>query len=282
MPADLNQNQRDTLESTKRVATPAEFNVLLEAAMPNINAVVPEILAPSQPVRDTLTELRDLFLAVDDNRSRLAARGYGEARVNAFRDAIILLDTSHSWFGETPAAEKRPRAIEELVAASRPWRARLAAVGEAAFWAEPAISELFADVNSTGSLQEEIADLTMLNGLVAKHRARLEPYGLTQELVNQGRNLADEASGRDLGAILGFRDAQEARDLRNKLLTYAVTLSREARMAGVNACWEDENRRKRFEASTFRLALRRLRPKRRAAEVAEAPVPSPTPSPVPE
>jgi hypothetical protein len=105
-------------------------------------------------------------------------------------------------------------------------------------------------------------DLDMLTALVKKHRAALEPYGLTADLILEGEQLRDEASGRDVFAVLGLRNEAEARDLRNRVLTYAVWLGHEARMAGINACYEDAAKRRRFEAASFRNALRRLRSKR--------------------
>ncbi|WP_437595298.1 hypothetical protein WMF28_22445 [Sorangium sp. So ce590] len=52
-------------------------------------------------------------------------------------------------------------------------------------------------------------------------------------------------------------------------MTYATLLGYEARAAGVNACWEIPEAKRRFSAASFRNALRRLRPKRRGSAAAE-------------
>ncbi|MBI4817448.1 MAG: hypothetical protein HY791_14400 [Deltaproteobacteria bacterium] len=260
---ELTDETRAMLEETKRVDTPAEFQALMSDATPEMDRVVTEVLAPSQPVSETLTELQDLYVAVRTYSTDLAAKNYGADRVERFKNAIRLGQTAVTWFAEgAKAGSFRNRTIEETVAASRQWRGRLSAIGGAAFWAQPSLAELFSDVNSSQTLDEEKADLEMLTGLVKKHRAALEPYGLTAEFVLEGEKLRDEASGRDVLAVLGLRSEAEARDLRNRVLTYAVWLGHEARMAGINACYEDAPKRRRFEAASFRNALRRLRSKR--------------------
>ncbi|WP_437565140.1 hypothetical protein [Sorangium sp. So ce542] len=57
--------------------------------------------------------------------------------------------------------------------------------------------------------------------------------------------------------------------LRNSIVTYATLLGHEARAAGVNACWDLPEAKRRFSAASFRNALRRLRPKRRGSAAAE-------------
>ncbi|WP_437683169.1 hypothetical protein [Sorangium sp. So ce131] len=56
--------------------------------------------------------------------------------------------------------------------------------------------------------------------------------------------------------------------LRNSIVTYATLLGNEARAAGVNACWDVPEGKRRFSATSFRNALRRLRPKRRSSAAA--------------
>ena len=148
--------------------------------------------------------------------------------------------------------------MEEVVRASRPWRARLRAYGEHAFALAPHIASQFADVNSTGTLVEEQEDLANLLHLVTEHQAKLQEMGMTDAFIAEGQSLYDEASGRNLLGILGLRNKEEAIVLRNRILTYATVLAREARAAGVNACYEDDTARRRFEAASFRLAMRRL------------------------
>ncbi|WP_236643996.1 hypothetical protein [Sorangium cellulosum] len=77
-------------------------------------------------------------------------------------------------------------------------------------------------------------------------------------------------SGRDLLGILGLRNREEAMVLRNSIVTYATLLGNEARAAGVNACWDLPEAKRRFSAASFRNALRRLRPRRRGGAAAEA------------
>jgi hypothetical protein len=108
--------------------------------------------------------------------------------------------------------------------------------------------------------------------------SRLAEVEMTSELAAEGRALFDEASGRDLLGVLGLRNQEEAVFLRNRIITYATLLGAEARAAGINACFDDPDARRRFEATSFRHALRRLRPgKRRAAAATETATPAPAP-----
>ena len=93
---------------------------------------------------------------------------------------------------------------------------------------------------------------------------------MTPAFANEGSALLEETSGRDLRGVLGLRNQEEAISLRNRIVTYATLLAGEARAAGINGCFGDVDARRRFEAASFRSALRRLRPKRRNASAAEA------------
>jgi hypothetical protein len=161
-------------------------------------------MGPAQPIPTTLTELRDLYLTVTLHASALSAVNYKAPRREQFRDSIRLLDTGHLGFGEgARGGAYRVQNVEQVITASRPWRARLKAFAAQAFVFEPETAEIFADVNTSGTLEEEIDDL------------------------------------------------------------YAIQLGREARAAGVNGCYDNPEARRRFEAASFRDALRRLRPRRR-------------------
>ncbi len=273
MPIELSKEQHEILKQTARVQTPAEFQTLLTGAKPRMDQIVKEAQEPNQPVPTTLTELRDLMLAVHAYQPTLDTKKYDHTRRAALGDAIRLLDTAHTWFGEgVRTGAFRTRRIEDVIAASRPWRARLKALGEHAFSFDPEIAEQFADVNTSGTLQEEVDDLAMLNTLVEQHRDELTEVGLTEALVQQGKTLLEEANGRDIAGIVGLRNQAEATLLRNRILTYAVALGREARAAGVNACFDQEDARRRFEAASFRDALRKLRPRRRNGRSEDEPV----------
>ena len=64
--------------------------------------------------------------------------------------------------------------------------------------------------------------------------------------------------------------------LRNRIITYATLLGNEARAAGINGCFDDADAKRRFEATSFRNAPRRLRPaRRRGAAADETPAPEP-------
>jgi hypothetical protein len=264
MTLELSESQRLVLEETRRADTVAEFQTLLDGAKTEMGRVVHEVFEPAQALSTTLTEARDLYLSVREHRIPLAAVKYDGVRGALFRDAIRLLDTAAVWFGEGDrTGTYRVRTVAEVVEASRPWRARIAAIGGQAFVFEPALADAFADVNSSGTLDEERDDLVTLNALVEQHRARLEPLGLTAALVAQGLTLQREAEGRDLAGVLGLRSRDEALTLRNRLATYVVALAREARAAGINGCFDDAAARARFESASFRDALRRLRGRRR-------------------
>jgi len=263
MPIELSQEQHEVLKQTARVQTPAEFQALLTAAKPRMDKVVKEIQEPNQPIPTTLTELRDLALTVHHYAPALDAKNYLPALRTAFYDVIRLIDTAHAWFGEGKRTGAfSTRKVDEVVQASRPWRARISAIAAHAFAFDSETAEQFADVNTTGTLEEEVEDLGMLNGLVEQHRDELDSVGLTEQLVQEGKTLHEEANGRDLVGILGLRNRAEATVLRNRILTYAILLGREARAAGVNACFDNPEGKRRFEAASFRDALRRLRPRR--------------------
>ncbi|WP_437943163.1 hypothetical protein WMF27_28690 [Sorangium sp. So ce281] len=280
MGIELSQEQHAVLKETRAVATPAEFQALLDTARPEMDRIVREVMEPSQPVSTTLTELRDLYLAVVQHQAQLASKAYGPERRALLRGAIQLLDTANLWFGEgkrTGAYQVRP--IDQVIKASRPWRARLKAFADQAFAFEPDVAEQFADVNTSGTLTEETSDLAMLLRLAQQHQARLAPVGLTEDFLREGSALLDEVSGRDLLGILGLRNREEAMVLRNSIATYATLLGNEARAAGINACWDMPEVKRRFSATSFRSALRRLRPKRRgSAAAADEPAP-PEPAP---
>jgi len=57
-------------------------------------------------------------------------------------------------------------------------------------------------------------------------------------------------------------EGAEATALRNRILTFVTLLAREARAAGINACHDDELARSRFEAASFRTAMRAIRNRR--------------------
>ncbi len=63
--------------------------------------------------------------------------------------------------------------------------------------------------------------------------------------------------------------------LRNRIVTYATMMGREARAAGLNGCFDDPEASRRFEASSLRNALRRLKPRRKGASQDEMPVEEP-------
>jgi hypothetical protein len=271
MPIELTPEQQAVLKETAPAADPAEFQALLAAARPEMDRVVREVMEPHQSVESTIVEARDLYLTVNREQKRLAAVAYDDTRRALFRDAIRLAVTSADWFTEgARTGNFRARTVEEVVAASRPWRARLKAYGEQAFVFEPDLAEQFADVNSTGTVEEEKDDLRKLNDAVAQHQARLAAVGMPAAFVLQGQALFQEVEGHGLLGILGVRSQEEAIGLRNRIFTYATLLGREARAAGINACFEDVEAKRKFEAASFRDALRRVKPRRKKAEAAPA------------
>jgi hypothetical protein len=264
----IEENARVVLQETRRLDTPEQFQTLLDQERSEMDLRVHEPMVPNQPIDTTLVELHDAYALVREHATPLAKVKYGPERQAQLCIAIRLLDTAHVWFGEGKRqGAYRPRSVEATVQASRPWRARINAIAQHALVFEPELAERFAYVNTTGTLDEEKSELAELNDLVKTNRARLAEYGLTDELVAQGKTLAAEADGRDLLGILGLRTQDDALALRDKILSYAVLLGHEAQAAGVNAFFGDEAVRSRFEASSIRNALRRLRPRRRRAVV---------------
>ncbi len=260
MALELTEEEHKVLVETRAVDTPAEFQVLSATSEPEMARIMRVVMQPNQGVGITSTVMRDLYLTVINNRAKLKNVRYGPERVALFRDSIRMLDTVKTWFGEKlRGGVFRPRTVAQIVQASRPWRDRLSRIGGQAFVFEDELAQQFADVNSTGTLEEEIADLQELNTLVKDHQTTLEDYGLTPELIAEGKTLHEEASGRDLLGVLGLRNKDEAKHLLNRIVTYAVRLGREARAAGRNAASDDPELSRRFEAASFAKALRSVR-----------------------
>ncbi len=267
MPIEVSKEQSEVLARTSPVETPAEFQALLAEAKPRMAAIVKEVQEPNQGVGTTVTELRDLAVTVLLYGAALDKVKYGPEKRAGFINAIRLLTTAQAWFGEgVRTGAFRARSVAEIVEASRPWRARLKAFGEHAFVFDDILAAQFADVNSTGTVDEEVTDLLTLNTLIGEHTDALREVGVTEQFIQEGLSLYEEAHGRDLGAIAGVRNRAEATELRNRILTFATLLGREARAAGVNACYGDDTARRRFEAASFREALRSLRGRRGKAK----------------
>ncbi|WP_437790130.1 hypothetical protein [Sorangium sp. So ce693] len=87
-------------------------------------------------------------------------------------------------------------------------------------------------------------------------------------------------SGHDLLGILGLRNREEAMVLRNSIVTCATLLGHEARAASVNARWDIPEAKRSVSVASFRNALRRLRPKRRASAAEPDDLAPPAPAPV--
>lgn len=269
MTIELSPEQQAALHETRAFEDPAGFEAARAAAQPAMDKIVKEVMEPNQGMDTTILELRDLYLLVKRHAPQLDTVKYTAEKRATFADAIRLVVTADAWFGEGKrTGAYRTRTIEEVLQASRPWRARLKVWGDHAFALEPDTADQFADVNSSGTLQEEQDDLRRLNELVELHQAPLVEVGMTPEFVARGKALLDEASGHGLLGIVGLRSKEEAVMLRNRIFTYGLALAREARAAGVNACFDDPEARRRFEAASFRNALRKLK-RRRAAAPAE-------------
>lgn len=276
MTTELSKQQREILVQTSPVEDPAAFQTLQAKHKARMDQIVKEVQEPNQPANSTLAELRDLALAVHEHEAKLDSVHYGAAKRAQLIDAIRLLSTAQHWFGEgLRQGAFRARAVGEVIAASRPWRARLKAYGGHAFVFDEALSEQFADVNSTGTLDEEVDDLRTLNKLVEQHDSALREVGMTEEFVQQGKSLLQEAEGRDMSAIIGVRNQKDAVGLRNRILTFATLLGREARAAGLNACHDDEEARRRFERASFHQALRSARKRGSTKGQESAPAPEP-------
>jgi hypothetical protein len=87
--------------------------------------------------------------------------------------------------------------------------------------------------------------------------------------------------GLHISPASGVTDRKKARvdicapsgECQSAFVTYATLLGGEARAAGINGCFNDADAKRRFEAASFRNALRRLRPRRRNAAAEDAPAP---------
>ncbi|MFO0588122.1 MAG: hypothetical protein U0441_11310 [Polyangiaceae bacterium] len=277
MTTELSKQQREILVQTSPVDDPAAFQTLQAKVKARMDQIVKEVQEPNQPANDTLAELRDLAVALHEHEPKLDSVNYGAAKRTQFLDSIRLLSTAHHWFGEgIKQGAFRARPVGDVLAASRPWRARLKAYGGHAFVFDETLAEQFADVNSTNTLDEEVDDLLTLNKLVEQHDSALREVGMTEEFAQLGKTLLQEAQGRDMAAIIGVRNQKDAILLRNRILTFATLLGREARAAGLNACHDDEEARRRFERASFRQALRATRKRGTPKSDESAPAAEPT------
>lgn len=266
----LNEKQKDILAKTEPVETPAEFQALRDSAKARMDEVVKETQEPNQAVSTTLTELRDLLITAHDYAADLAKVNHGADKMEAYRQAIVLLATGQKWFGDGwREGLFRVRPVAEIVSASKPWRNRISLIGGQAFVFDDALADQFADVNSTGTIDEEIDDLAKLNDLVEQHKTKLMACGLTDKLIQEGKALYTEATNREITGVIGLRNANEATLLRNRLLTFATLLGKEVRAAGLNACHDNPTGTTRFSAASFRNAIRAMRPKKGRGKASE-------------
>src|SRR5688572_25343611 len=118
------------LADTVRIESPDEFNSIRQSAEAEINRIVKEEMEPNQSIDTTLTELRDVYLSALLFESKLANFHYDKDKRGLLRDAIRLLDASNYWLNEeNRAGTYRVRPVVDVIAASRPWRARISKIG---------------------------------------------------------------------------------------------------------------------------------------------------------
>lgn len=263
MVLELTKEEEEVLERTHTFNKVEEFQAALERNAQEMSQIIIEVFAPNKPVRDTLKELRRLALLVWQYRQQLVRVRYDDERVALFFDAIRLLDTANTWFAEKIGTGAfSPKTIAEILGESIPWREELRAYANYAFVFDRQKALMFADVNTSKKLEEEEDDLLTLNGLIDQHREMLIKAGMPPEFELEGKRLYLQAKGHDLLGILGIESQNAALELRNKLLTYAILLSKEARAAGSLVFIKNDDVRSKFAAATFQRALRRLRSRR--------------------
>lgn len=276
MAIELTKEQQGVIKETRPIEDSNEFKTMREAILPEMKAILEDMelesQVPGQPVDATITTLREIYLLLDEHQSKLAPK-YGQERKALFQNAIRLAVSAQRWFGEgISEGAYRPRSIEDVIAASRPWRKRIKEIADDAFSLKPKLAKPFSDVNSSRTLDEEKTDLAIFNSLIKKHKTILEENGLTQELTNQGLTLAEEAEGRDLLAVLGLRSRKEALTMRNDLLTYAVIRGREARAAAINILsGKNDEAKQRFQDTSLRNAIRPYQERTKGSETEEEP-----------
>ena len=136
--------QLSVLNDTREAADPAEVQILLDQAKPEMDRVVREVMESGQAISTTITELRDLYLTVSAHEAPLAAVNYGAPRRTLFRDSIRLVTTADLWLGEgARTGAYRVRSAEEVVQASRHRSGkREGAVGRRALSLSPHVGEL--------------------------------------------------------------------------------------------------------------------------------------------
>lgn len=279
MSIELTKEQQQVIKETQPIDDSSEFKTLHQASAAEIKQVLEETeltaQVPGQPVDTTITTLREILLLTHQYQDALAPR-YGAARRALFQNAVRLAVSAQRWFGEgISEGAFRPRSVEEIISASRPWRRRIKEIADDAFSLKPRLAKPFSDVNSTRTLEEEKTDLPTLNALLKKHQEVLKEHGLTEELIQRGVTLAEEAEGRDLLAVLGLRNRKESLTLRNDLLTYAVVRGREARAAAINILSDHKEAKQRFLDISLRNAIRPYQERSKADETKEEPIPTP-------
>ena len=249
---------------------PTELQVVLDRLAEPIVTKVPEIMEPAQPVEVTKTELTDLVWLLGQHRDPLSSVGYEQEDLDTLADAIVALRTVEDLFSTgLDLGTWKVRTVEEVVQASRAWRSKLRDKAALAFFFQPEHLSIYQDHNESGTIPEEVSDLRVLVSAAKADATKLARVGFTAEDITHGEQLLAEADGRDVLAIVGIRSQEDARILRNRLLTLAVTLGRYGRAAARAAFWDRPDKAALFERASFRNALRRLRPRQAKGEVEE-------------
>ncbi len=255
-----------TQEEMEVLATlrPDEDVERLAARVERLEAVLaqraPEVLVPAQSLADTLTELKDVILLVLRHAQALQRVGYDQAEQDQLVDAVVTAMTFNELFaGRMRGGGFRTLTVEQVVEASRPWRARLSKAAGQAFFFEPALKAVFENVNTSRTVEEEVSDLRTLLLAARENTQALQRVGYDPAQLHKGERLLADAEGRDNVAILGIRSQSDLKLKRDRHLTLAVNLGRYARAAGLNALQDDPTGTADFERVTFRNALRRLR-----------------------
>jgi hypothetical protein len=263
MSVELSPEQQAILNETKAIKDPAELKGLLATLTPEMNEVFVEheVLGPGQAFETTLADARSLYLLYVANLSSIQAV-YPMAKEDRalFCTLIRVAEGIQKVYSEgLTIGSFRARTKEEVLEASRPWRARGKKWGRLAFSKKkPTLAKQFEDVNSTRTIKEEKEDLEALLKLNKDNEAALQAVGMTNSHIPEGEALLAEVEGRKLFEILGFQSQEDASLARNRTLTFLVLQAKQLKDAGELAFEKDPVKREPIEAISFSKALRRL------------------------
>lgn len=235
-----------------------EFEQLLRVLEEPLNTLVDGGEEPAQRTGTTLTQLEDLFALVVQHGEALAAVNYRDARLlaNAITavltaDAVLRRKKDQGVFKVPPRSRRRKE--------WQPWVDKLLIKAEQAFFYDAPRLQRYQSGTSSRTAQDEARRVVALFEAAVEDGDALAVVGFTAEDMERGRQLAEQARMHDSLGLVGIRNQKAAGQLRNRLLSLAVVLGKHARISGMSAFWNEEEKANAFKRISLRNAVRSVR-----------------------